>query len=221
MLRLDATTGLLERPQPPDHLVAVTGENYFEPAPDVREWLYEAYLDDSGPLYNVEHQHLTDANIGCLWTNAENSRHGQRIVGQAEMPPGPPRGGKWQRARSVFQLEQWFGGQIPDFLITFDALYAQGCDDIDFCSLVDHELYHCAQATDDFGMPAFNKDTGLPTFCIRGHDVEEFVGVVRRFGIEAAAGEGVAMVMAAAQPPEIGRASIGHACGTCRLKAVA
>ncbi len=220
MLHLDSTTGLMVRPSPPDYLIEVSGMNLFQPAPDLREWLYAAYLEESGPLYNVEHKHLLEANVGCLWTNTENSRHGQRIVGQAEMPPGPPRGGKWTRARSVFQLEQWFGGQIPDFLITFDALYASSCDDLDFCSLVDHELYHCAQASDEFGMPSFNKTTGQPVYCIRGHDVEEFVGVVRRFGIEPVRG-GIEMVMAAAQTPEIGRASVGNACGTCQLKAVA
>ncbi|WP_267902481.1 putative metallopeptidase [Sinorhizobium meliloti] len=40
-----------------------------------------------------------------------------------------------------------------------------------------------------------------PVFTVRGHDVEEFVGVVRRYGADAA---GVrAIVDAANRPPEI------------------
>ncbi|WP_420376855.1 putative metallopeptidase [Sinorhizobium medicae] len=51
---------------------------------------------------------------------------------------------------------------------------------------------------------------------MRGHDVEDFVGVVRRYGADAA---GVrAIVDAANRPPEIARANIAHACGTCQLR---
>jgi len=123
--------------------------------------------------------------------------------------------GKWQRARAIQQIEEWFE-EMPDFLLTFSAPAAVGIDDASFCALVEHELYHCAQKLDKYGMPAFKAD-GTPSFCIRGHDVEEFVGVVARYGAEAA---GVsAMVDAAKRSPLIGRASIAGACGTCALKA--
>ncbi|WP_410176759.1 putative metallopeptidase [Sinorhizobium medicae] len=60
------------------------------------------------------------------------------------------------------------------------------------------------------------ESTGRPVFTIRGHDVEDFVGVVRRYGADAA---GVrAIVDAANRPPEIARAQIAHACGTCQLR---
>lgn len=214
MRRMSEPKLIIGRPRPPADLIALTGRNLFEPAPEISEWIDLEYLAEKGCLFTSEHEHLIDAEIACLWTNAENSRHQRRIVGQAEVPPGPPSGGKWARARKEFQLEEWFGG-IPDFLLTFDALYANEIDDVTFCSLVDHELFHCAQDTDDFGMPKFNKVTGVASYCIRGHDVEEFVGVVRRFGIEAAAGEAVDFVMAAAKPPEIGQAKLAQACGTC------
>ncbi|WP_371412322.1 putative metallopeptidase [Ensifer sp. NM-2] len=62
----------------------------------------------------------------------------------------------------------------------------------------------------------FSRSTGRPVFVIRGHDVEEFVGIVRRYGADAA---GVrAMVDAANQKPEIARMQIAHACGTCQLR---
>ncbi|MQV46648.1 putative metallopeptidase [Sinorhizobium medicae] len=111
-------------------------------------------------------------------------------------------------------VKQWFGF-VPDFIITLDAEYCRACGDAEFMALVEHELYHSAQETDAFGAPKFSPSTGLPVFTIRGHDVEEFVGVVRRYGADAA---GVrAIVDAANRPPEIARAQIAHACGTCQL----
>ncbi|ASJ61546.1 hypothetical protein SMB554_20520 (plasmid) [Sinorhizobium meliloti] len=83
-------------------------------------------------------------------------------------------------------------------------------------ALVEHELNHAAQATDAFGAPKFSRSTGRPVFTIRGHDGEEFVGVVRRYGADAA---GIrAIVDAANRPPEIARAQIAHAGGTCQLR---
>lgn len=215
---------LLSRPHPPIELVRldeVTQYDSFVPAPDVTEWIRQAYLDEAGPLFTEEHAHLADANIACLWTSAENNRHGRRIIGQAELGTGiGGRSGKWQRARAVYQLEQWFG-EVPDFLLTFDALYAVQAEDASFCALVDHELYHCAQATDRFGMPMFSRDDGKPVWTIQGHDVEEFVGVVRRFGIEAAGEAATEMVIAASKKPEVAPARLSQACGTCTKRRAA
>ena len=205
----------LSRPQPPGEVLEVTGRNLFIPAPELAAWVKQAYLHEDGPLFTEEHAHLAQIDIGCLWTNAENSRQKRRIVGQAELGSNiGGRMGKWTKARAEFQLEEWFGF-IPDFLLTFDALYAADIDDASFAALVDHELFHCAQDTDRFGMPAFVEATGLPKCCIRGHDVEEFTSVVRRFGIEAAGPNAVEMVIAAAQRPEIGPAKLAQGCGTC------
>lgn len=41
------------------------------------------------------------------------------------------------------------------WLLTTD--YCEQCNDLEFCALVEHELYHIAQATDDYGAPKFNK----------------------------------------------------------------
>lgn len=112
---------------------------------------------------------------------------------------------------------EWFG-DIPDFLVTLDACFCSGASDVEFAHLVEHELYHCAQAMDEFGNPKFNRDTGEPKFAMRGHDVEEFIGVVRRYG---PVGQGVKDMVAAAQkPPEVAMIDIARACGTCMLKAV-
>lgn len=57
--------------------------------------------------------------------------------------------------------------------------------------VVEHELYHAAQETDAFGAPKFNRSTGRRVFTIRGHELEEFVGVVRRYGADAAGVRGI------------------------------
>lgn len=207
----------MTRPYPPHDLATFSDIEMldrFVPAPDLLEWIRATFLDEGSKLYNHEHAHLRDADLGVLWTNCDNSRQMRAVIGQAELMP-PMAMGKWQRARAIQQVEDWFDG-MPDFLLTFSAPAAAGMDDASFCALVEHELYHCAQKLDRYGMPAFNKDTGKPILVMRGHDVEEFVGVVARYGAEAA---GVsAMVDAAQRAPTIGRASIAGVCGTCSLK---
>ena len=206
------------RPLPPEDLATFSDIEMldrFVPAQELRNWIRMTFLNEDSKLYNPEHAHLREAKLGVLWTNCDNSRNMRAVIGQAELMP-PMAMGKWQKARAEQQIVDWFDG-MPDFLLTFSAPAARGMDDISFCALVEHELYHCAQKLDDYGMPKFKQD-GTPSFAIRGHDVEQFVGVVARYGADAA---GVsAMVDAAQRDPLIGRASIHGACGTC-LRAVA
>jgi hypothetical protein len=134
------------------------------------------------------------------------------VLGQCEQMTF--RCGPWQKGRQQQQMADWFG-MVPEFLITLDARHCLDCSDVDFCALVDHELYHIGQELDDFGSPAFNK-FGLPKLTMRGHDVEEFVGVVRRYGPSA---DVQRMIDAAKGAPEVGKHNIARACGTCLLKA--
>lgn len=200
-----------ERPMPPDDMLEDTSIR-FEPSSDLIEWARSSFIYETADLLNEDHAHLRFASIGALWTNVPNGRNGRRIVGQCEM--GLPPAGKWSRSRIELQLQQWFG-VVPHFLLTFDAHYAVTCSDAEFCALVEHELYHAGQERDAYGAPKFRRD-GSPAFGIRGHDVEEFVGVVRRYGADAANVR--ALVDAANRQPEISRASIGHVCGTCQLR---
>lgn len=204
----------LSRPAPPQAILDMEGEA-FAPAPDIEAWARAAFIDEDAALVNEDHAHLRRADIGFLWTNVPNSRQGRTIIGTAER--GQPQGamGKWAKARAVAQVRGWFGA-VPDFIITIDALYAAECGDAEFCALVEHELYHCAQERDAFGAPRFTR-YGLPIWTMRGHDVEEFVGVVRRYGTDAA---GVReLVDAANSPPEIGTALVARMCGTCQRRA--
>jgi hypothetical protein len=75
------------------------------------------------------------------------------------------------------------------------------------------ELENRAVERDIYGAPKFRKSTGLPAFTLQGHDVEEFISVVRRYGAAAAGVQ--AMIDAAAQGPTVAAADIDFACGNC------
>lgn len=204
----------MTRPLPPAHLIgidAALAPPTFEPAPDLLAWLMDTFVAEGAPLNNPDHAHLAMATLGVLWTNVPNSRNGRRIVGQAEFKPPSSSMGKWARARAECQIVGWFGSQ-PDFMLTFDAEYAARCSDAEFCALVEHELYHCGQGRDEYGAPRFLK-SGMPAFEMRGHDIEEFTGVMKRYGAKAAHAE--AFAQAAALTAEVPAERLAMVCGSC------
>ncbi|MBY4726616.1 MULTISPECIES: putative metallopeptidase [Burkholderia] len=216
MSRAQRTAPGSNRPMPPDALF--DDSNWFRhlmPADGVNDWVHHTFLRDGAPLHNGDHAHLVDADVAYLWAAVENVRQMRRVVGQCEEVM--IRAGGWQRARQEQQLCEWFG-RVPAFLITLDAHYARECSDMEWCALVEHELYHIGQRDDGFGAPAFTKD-GMPKLGIRGHDVEEFVGIVRRYGVGGGAGDTAKLVDAARRAPEVGHVDIARACGTCILRA--
>lgn len=188
-------------------------EPRFEPARDIRPFIDAAILDEAGPLYNPEHSHLAAASIGFLWTNTDNRRRGRAVVGEAEQPNF--KGGRWQIGRQKMQMTEWFG-DVPEFVITLNAGYVEAGTEVEFLALLEHELYHCGQALDLFGFPKFTRE-GRPVFAMRGHDIEEFTGIVRRYGIGAAGQTAVDFVAAAAQDPEVSPVRIAALCGTCSV----
>ncbi|HDV8348815.1 TPA: hypothetical protein RKT01_000553 [Burkholderia vietnamiensis] len=211
-----ATVASAPRPAPPDALFDDSNWfRYLAPADGVNDWVHYTFLREGAPLHNPDHAHLIDADVVYLWAAVENVRQMRRVVGQCEEVI--IRAGGWQRARQEQQLCEWFG-RVPAFLITFDAHYAREYNDLQWCALVEHELYHIGRRTDEFGAPAFTKD-GMPKLGIRGHDIEEFVGIVRRYGVAGGAGDTAALVAAAKRAPEVGNADIARACGTCILRA--
>jgi hypothetical protein len=205
----------MERPLPPAELLELSDLSHFgirlTPAPEVWEWLNAEILADTGSIQNEDHAHLIDADIRVMWASAAFSRKGRAVVGQAEQVAF--RAGGWQKARMEQQMMDWFG-DVPAYIITLAADYCAQCSDADFCALVEHELYHIAQAKDQYGAPKFTQE-GLPKLEMRGHDVEEFVGVVRRYGASPDVQE---LVDAANKPAEVGKLYISRACGTCLLK---
>jgi hypothetical protein len=213
VIRLFPEPSRLKRPASPATML--DPENFdaptFIPAPELQTWLRSTFVGEGAPLQNDDHFQLRFAQIGALWTSIENARQGRRVVAQAERGE-PAAMGNWARARAELQIAQWFG-DIPDFILTFDATYAAVCSDVQWCALVEHELSHCGVERDAFGAPKFMKSTGLPAFTLVSHDVEEFVGVVRRYGTFS---PGVAeMVRVANEGPSIAPTTIAYACGTC------
>jgi len=202
------TVALARRPFPPtacadDEPVGFWVDDAFA------TWLLDTFVRPTGALSNTEHEHLQDAHLGVVWTNAINQRQQRTVMATAEIP-GIQAGG-WRRARFEHQMTQWFG-RMPDFLLTFSGPECQRLSDREFCALVEHELYHCAQSTDREGSPRF-RDDGTPLYAMRGHDVEQFVGVVQRYGVTSA--DERAFVAAATRAPEVGDGGLDIACGTC------
>ena len=203
------------RPMPPPSLFDIEqvleegGYPRFVPAPEVWGWVTEQFLSEDGPLTNPDHYHLVDADVAVLWASSGFTKRGRSVIGQAEQVMF--RAGGWQKGRMERQMVDWFGA-VPSFVITLAADYCMQCTDAEFCALVEHELYHIAQAKDDYGAPKFRKDSGMPALELRGHDVEEFVGVVRRYG---ASGQVQQLVDAANARPEVAVADVAQACGTC------
>jgi hypothetical protein len=205
----------MKRPFPPasfSELSNLSGSSIcLIPASEVWEWLQAEILADTGSIHNEDHTHLLDADIRIMWASSSFEKQGRTVLGQAEQVAF--RAGGWQKARMEQQMRDWFG-DVPAFIITLAADYCSQCSDTDFCALVEHELYHIAQATDKYGQPAFTAE-GAAKLKLRGHDVEEFVGVVRRYG---ASPDVQALVDAANNPAEVGKLNISRACGTCLLK---
>ena len=208
----------LIRPEPPD-----LPEGAFVAAPGLAEWARAAFLTEGGPFWTEEHAHLLEARIVWSWTSAEGRSRGRSVVGEAQLVER--RGAQWSKLRDYDRVCGWWrempdyvDGTDPDFLVTLYAPWAQAASDAGFGAVCDHELFHCGQAEDQWGLPRVSQATGRPAWKIVGHDVEEHVAVVRRWGTRALP-DVERMVAAARKPPEIAEADITGACGTCRRAA--
>jgi len=194
-----------QRPRPPLH---PDGRGGFYPAPELLVWVDQSILARGGALHNPDHAHLVDADLAFMWAPSAFEKAGRMVLGQAEQVMF--RAGGWQKARQEQQMVEWFG-RVPAFLITLAADYCATCTDAEFCALVEHELYHVGQSKDPYGAPAFDK-LGRPKLRIVGHDVEEFIGVVARYGPTS---DVQRLVQAAGTGPAVPRLHIARACGCC------
>jgi len=202
---------------PPASVLEPLFEDRFEPATDLLAWVRSTFIDPAGDLHNPEHGHLSDVGIGFLWSAQGFTKAGRRVLGLCEDLQQSGRGNAWQRGRASQQMREWFGEE-PRFLITLDAQHCAECSDAEFCALLEHELYHAGHRRDEFGELAYDKHGG-PKLYLRPHDVEEFVGVVERYGVgdpESYLGK---LIMAAAKGPTVAPIRIKQACGTCMLRA--
>ncbi|TCB71587.1 transposase [Acinetobacter sp. ANC 4216] len=206
----------MNRPYPPKHITDPeewTEEFLFEPAQEIYDWLHTNILDPNSKLYNPDHEHLVGHSGVCfLWAEKAFNKLERIVLGQAEIVQFQVSG--WKKFRQEAQLIRWFGF-LPKALITLDAHYCSYCSDEDFMALVEHELYHLMHKISPNGGPCYDSHTGHPILKMRGHDVEEFFGVVRRYGGHSDIQK---MAKLVEDGPTISRANIAHACGTCLLK---
>ena len=193
-------------PEVPDEMLDRPGR--FVPIDGMDEFVRSAILDEEGPLHNPDHVHLRKARIGYLWTtedwrDGESARIGQAGRGQ------PDTRNRWTSGILEQQYRSWWG-RLTDFIVWFDAAWWSTADERSRLMVLEHELYHCGQARDDWGTPRYSRMTGDPIFTIKRHDVEEFIGVVRRYG---ASGPVLDLVEAVTDGPEISMPRILGACG--------
>lgn len=200
-------------PMPPPHLAHPGSFGAFSPADGFDEWARAMFIDEGSELENETYAHLRGADLGFVWTNSTFNRRGQMLIGQCELVAD--NSGPWSKMRGLHQLRTWFGG-IPDFVITFYAPWWAESDERARMAVTEHELHHAGQAKDEFGSPKFSRDSGLPIFALRGHDFEEFTGVVERYGATSPALRTAAEAIMAG--PLFSDHDIRIACATCAAR---
>ena len=211
-------------PELPDELTSPAPHVYV-PSPEWETWMREVFIEEGAPLQNEDHEHLQRARIAVLLTNERYSTKGQLVLGEARL--AEPNGSHaWTRGQRRQQLVRWFArgedDDFPDFVITLYARWLGSHIELEqpgpIFALVEHELYHCVQETDDYGMPKFGDD-GRPKWDIAPHDVEEFVGVARRYGARAPGGDSDSKLAELAEvlqsDPEVTAADLDGVCASC------
>lgn len=206
------------RPFPPTDFIDQADEEEairIVPAPDLKNWVVANFLTLGGPLHNPDHDHIAEMlhdNEGFLafaWASTAYTRAKRMVLGQCEKVMFQQ--GGWKKARQEQQMRDWFGF-VPIYLITIDASFCEKANDSEFCALLEHELYHIGVERDGDGEIIYSDHTGLPKHYLAGHDVEEFIGVVKRWG----ANENVKrLIEVAKNPPFVSDLDISKCCGNC------
>lgn len=183
----------------------------IEPCPEVRDWAIAMFVDPGGPLVNPDHEHLQDARIEFLWTNEGFYEFDgtQRVLGTAQL--GRASGKAWAKVQRQEQLHRWFRGE-PDFLIILDVINLSTARPEAICALVEHELMHCSFKKDEFGDPKLDK-YGEYQWSMRGHDIEQFIGVMARYGPTSETEE--KFIQAAKDGPQFKGIELAGICGSC------
>lgn len=208
------------RPFPPQDLIDKAEEDEairLAPAPDLMNWVITNFLTVDGPLHNPDHDHIAELIhdneefLACAWASSACMAKKRMVLGQCEKVMFNQ--GGWKKARQEQQMRDWFG-YVPVYLITIDASYCDQATDRDFCALIEHELYHIGVERDEDGEPLYSDMTGLPKHYLAGHDVEEFVGVVKRWGADESVKR---LIEVAKQVPFVSDVNISKCCGTCLI----
>ena len=103
------------------------------------------------------HSHLVEANIKYLFRRGKWSSQDRET---------------WGKAYKASDRDKFLSGY--DFILAINITVWSQLKGDQRIALVDHELSHCSRGDDD--------KAGNPMWYIRGHDLEDFVPVVRRYG---------------------------------------
>ncbi|MBJ9482446.1 putative metallopeptidase [Acinetobacter baumannii] len=208
------------RPFPPQELIDKADEEEsirLAPAPELMNWVISNFLTIGGPLHNPDHDHIAELIhdneefLAFAWASSACMAKKRMVLGQCEKVMFNQ--GGWKKARQEQQMRDWFG-YVPVYLITIDASYCDQATDRDFSALIEHELYHIGVERDEDGDPLISEMTGLPKHYLAGHDVEEFVGVVKRWGADESVKR---LIEVAKQAPFVSDVNISKCCGTCLI----
>lgn len=208
------------RPFPPQDLIDKAEEDEairLAPAPDLMNWVIKNFLTIGGSLHNPDHDHIAELLhdneqfLACAWASSACVAKKRMVLGQCEKVMFNQ--GGWKKARQEQQMRDWFG-YVPVYLITIDASYCDQATDRDFCALIEHELYHIGVERDEDGEALYSEMTGLPKHYLAGHDVEEFIGVTKRWGADESVKR---LVEVAKQAPFVSDVNISKCCGTCLI----
>lgn len=182
----------------------------IEPSMEAAAWIKQTFVLEGGRHYNPEHAHLAKADIVVLFVNREEEDGGMPVVGRAEIikVAGKP----WKQAERLDHLCMLHGNLPQARIWLYGPAWSAG-DYWQACSTAEHELYHFAQLVKE-GEPQFD-DLERPKLVSRAHDLGEFVGVARRYGINRCGGRAIDFVQAALQPPTIAPATFVPTPGVC------
>ncbi len=206
------------RPFPPIDFIDQAEEEEairIAPAPDLKEWVIANWLTVGGHLHNPDHNHIAellhdnDEFLAFAWASSAAVAKKRMVLGQCEKVMFNQ--GGWKKARQEQQMRDWFGF-VPVYLITVDASFCENSNDVEFCRLIEHELYHIGVERDEDGEPICSDVTGLPKHYLAGHDVEVFFGETKRWGADANVKR---LLEIAKNAPFVSEKSIAACCGTC------
>lgn len=112
-----------------------------------------------------EFSHLRDANILCRFRIGQWSSRGKITLGQAKVLSA------FERHETGAELAVLINKDVWDMMTNHQRE-----------ALIYHELCHFEQMTDKEGSPKYD-DNNRPMYKVIGHDLEEFVSVVKRYGL--------------------------------------
>lgn len=118
-----------------------------------------------------------EAAILFLMRAEPKVKNGRRELGSMSMPNFQGAFG----AVGTWLLAQYCGGDLPDYVMILDTQFWRQATPHQREALVFHELMHATIAEDRHGEKRFTAE-GKPVWGIRGHDIEEFNLVARRYG---------------------------------------